>query len=289
MRQQLLAEPKTYFAFMSYHIGKERAFFGVAEFLNLKVYVTPSKLRVLELLNLPERWMRMVVKDPRAACIGVGGRVNEDVVAEDVKKLGFRRGVIIRPTGWSFGKSTKSLVSSRVSAHNIIIASAPYSEHSSYDEIRECVKSLKPKKVIPTVNAETSGQRNKLVEKELIGFLDLKEDKRRIDAYFKVNHGNRSLGGRTGGIGEKREKGASAEVHAAVFGTSKAIDLTASPTKADEPHASKIFNIDDVDVDEQRRILKQLEAAGRKRSSGPGTLSAPKKLSAFEKFFKPKK
>ena len=154
MREQLLAERNTLFAFMSYHIGKERAFFGAAEYLNMKVYVQPKKLRVLRLLNLPERWMRLVVDDPREAKIHVGGRVNEDAVAEDVKKLGFVRGVIVRPTGWSFGKNSRSLVSSRVSAHGVVVASAPYSEHSSYEEIRECVKALKPKRVIPTVGIE---------------------------------------------------------------------------------------------------------------------------------------
>lgn len=34
----------------------------------------------------------------------------------------------------------------------------PYSEHSSFDELQECVRYLKPKKIIPTVNADTSQQ-----------------------------------------------------------------------------------------------------------------------------------
>jgi len=274
MREQLLAERNTLFAFMSYHIGKERAFFGAAEYLNMKVYVQPKKLRVLRLLNLPERWMRLVVGDPREAKIHVGGRVNEDVVNEDVKKLGFVRGVIVRPTGWSFGKNSRSLVSSRVSAHGVVVASAPYSEHSSYEEIRECVKALRPKRVIPTVNAETSAQRQKLVEKELIGFLDLKEDKRRIDAYFGQ--------GGTAAVVKKK-------THAPATTEDGAIDLTASPPPGNEkkpparsPDVS--CNLDEVDVAEQRRLFERLEAENRKR---PKTAAANKPPSILHKFFKP--
>lgn len=258
MREQLLAEGRTLFKFMSYHIGKERAFFGVAEYLNMKVYVSPNKLRVLELLNLPETWMRLVVGDPKSARIHVGGRVNEEVVAEDVKMLGFVKGVIVRPTGWSFGKNSRSLVNWRVSAHGVVVASAPYSEHSSYSEIRECVKALKPKRVIPTVNAETSAQREKLVEKELVGFLDLKGDKRRIDSYFSF----------CGGGVKKNAAVAEPAAGADTMAATTVVDLTASPGLA-MPPKEMLFNVDDVDVAEQRRILEQLQTAARnKESSG---------------------
>jgi len=37
-----------------------------------------------------------------------------------------------------------------------------YSEHSSFEELKNCVKSLKPRKVIPTVNIATQIKREKM-------------------------------------------------------------------------------------------------------------------------------
>ncbi len=267
IRQQLLAEPKTYFAFHSYHIGKERAFFGAAEFLNMAIYVTPKKRAVLEQLNLPERWTRLMVRDPNSARIRVGGRVNEDEVHEDVKKLGFARGVIIRPTGWSYRRGGP-LVSSRVSAHGVIVASAPYSEHSNYTEIRECVKALKPSRVIPTVG----GAGDALVEKELIGLMDLKDDKRRIDSYFSTQRVS------------KKSREASDGSRQPIF--------------------NELFDIEAVDVAEQRRILKGLSSLEHRNvansanssserrvkvdASSGGGAPPPRKPTIFDKFFRSK-
>ena len=269
MRQQMLAEPKTYFAFHSYHIGKERAFFGAAEFLNMAIYVTDKKWAVLDLLDLPERWTKLMVRDPTAARIRVGGRVNEDEVYEDVKKLGLARGVIIRPTGWAYRRAGP-LVTSRVSAHGVIVASAPYSEHSNYSEIRECVKSLKPRRVIPTVG----GAGDALVEKELIGLMDLKDDKRRIDSYFS----SRSV--------TKKSREARHDPGEARSGVSErqVIDLVGCPDgPVHLPESDKLFDIGRVDVAEQRRILEELSSREDKNHA-PGH----KKPTIMEKFFRTK-
>jgi len=51
--------------------------------------------------------------------------------------------------GWSFQKKGVNVRKDG----NITIYGIPYSEHSSYDELRDCVRTLRPRKLVPTVNA----------------------------------------------------------------------------------------------------------------------------------------
>ena len=44
----------------SYHIGKEKAYFGAAIQLGMKVYVTQAKSKTLRLLNLPKEWYEII-------------------------------------------------------------------------------------------------------------------------------------------------------------------------------------------------------------------------------------
>ena len=52
--------------------------------------------------------------------------------------------------GWTFRKSGKLDVRQE---GNVKVYGIPYSEHSSYTELRACVATLRPLKLIPTVNA----------------------------------------------------------------------------------------------------------------------------------------
>jgi hypothetical protein len=69
------------------------------------------------------------------------------------------------------------------------VYAVPYSEHSSYTELREFIKVLKPKKITPTVNAATKEERVKLVNKHFLDLIDLKEDANKLDFYFKRGSG----------------------------------------------------------------------------------------------------
>ena len=63
--------------------------------------------------------------------------------------------------GWSFRKNGLDVrYHDRVTIYGI-----PYSEHSSFAELRECVKALRPLKVIPTVNASNPAAARRLVDR----------------------------------------------------------------------------------------------------------------------------
>ena len=54
--------------------------------------------------------------------------------------------VAFRPSGWCFGRGGARRHGS-VTVHEVA-----YSEHSSFDELRDCVRELSPRRIIPTVN-----------------------------------------------------------------------------------------------------------------------------------------
>ena len=60
--------------------------------------------------------------------------------------------VAFRPTGWcntrSTGAAGRVVRTGKVTLHEV-----PYSEHSSFEELRTCLRDLQPLKVVPTVNA----------------------------------------------------------------------------------------------------------------------------------------
>jgi hypothetical protein len=63
--------------------------------------------------------------------------------------------------GWSFQKSGLSCRREG----DVAIYGVPYSEHSSFAELRDCVKTLRPRRIVPTVNASTPAASRALVDR----------------------------------------------------------------------------------------------------------------------------
>ncbi|GAB2276374.1 hypothetical protein Dimus_011102 [Dionaea muscipula] len=149
--------PRTLFLIGCYTIGKERLFLEVARVVNKKVHVTAAKLRVLKCLGLPEEDMQRFTIHEEESHIHV---VPLWTLAsfKRLKQLSCRYAnrfsliISFSPTGWTFAKGKKKSTGRRWQQGTIIRYEVPYSEHSSFSELKEAVKFLSPETIIPSVN-----------------------------------------------------------------------------------------------------------------------------------------
>jgi DNA cross-link repair 1A protein len=158
---------RTLHLFGAYTIGKERMYLSVAERFGLKVYVDPARHRILSALDWPRERMNLLTRDRAETCIWVVplGHINMKKMPEYLSSANskpfaprYDRVVGYRPTGWSMpSKPGAGLVSTR-SSGNLAIHSVPYSEHSSFPELVDCLACLRPARIVPTVNVSTSDE-----------------------------------------------------------------------------------------------------------------------------------
>ena len=167
---------KTLHLFGAYTIGKEKMYLSVAMKLKMKVYVDNRRHRILSALQWPKECMNLLTTRKEEASIWVVplGDINFKKMPGYLPTANskpfafpFKRVVGYRPTGWSMGgKPASSLVSTRKS-DNITIYSIPYSEHSSFPELLDCLDCLQPQRIIPTVSASKSEEQVNVLLKSL--------------------------------------------------------------------------------------------------------------------------
>lgn len=194
--QEQQREPETLFIVGSYQIGKEKAARAVAEAVNSSVFVDHRRWQTIKFAG----WGDMKLKsglplwsidktDCRVWMVPLGG-LGHDVLLHSLEssKGKFRSVVAFRPTGWSFSRAMERQGASGIKAWmendgRTRVFAVPYSEHSSFTELRDLVAMLKPERVIPTVNAETRAARERVMA-PLLGLLDLRNDRERMDYYL---------------------------------------------------------------------------------------------------------
>jgi DNA cross-link repair 1A protein len=129
----------------SYTIGKERVFRAVAEALGSRIWAHAEKRRVLLALH-DEELERQLTTDASEADVHVTtmSSVRLDALVEYAKRPGvaakYDRILGLRPTGWSHNQSLPALSHIKPQRKgNVEVYGVPYSEHSSYDELKRCV------------------------------------------------------------------------------------------------------------------------------------------------------
>ncbi|KAK8694450.1 hypothetical protein V6N13_072002 [Hibiscus sabdariffa] len=186
------------FLVATYVVGKEKILVEIARQCKRKIFVDGRKMEILNVLGYGKD-EDFTVDESESDVHVVGWNVLGEtwpyfrpnfVKMKDIMvEKGYEKVVGFVPTGWTYEiKRNKFSVRSKdlVEIHLV-----PYSEHSNYDELREYVKFLKPKKVIPTVGMDIEKLDSKHADKlrkHFVGLVDEMANKK--DFLMGFHRGN---------------------------------------------------------------------------------------------------
>ncbi|XP_030195806.1 DNA cross-link repair 1A protein [Gadus morhua] len=149
--------PRTLVVCGSYSIGKEKVFLALADALGSNVCLSRDKYNTMCCLE-SEPIRKLLTTDWKAAQVHVLPmmQLNVKKLQDHLSRFSaqYDRLVAFKPTGWTFSKQMDSVDDIRPQIYgNITLYGVPYSEHSSFLEMKRFVQWLRPLKIIPTVNA----------------------------------------------------------------------------------------------------------------------------------------
>ncbi|CAO2825368.1 unnamed protein product [Amaranthus hypochondriacus] len=170
------------FLVATYVIGKERILVEIARKCRCKVYVDSRKMTILRALGYENE--DVFTEDESASDVHVVGwnvlgetwpyfRPNFVKMKEIMVEKEYSKVVGFVPTGWTYEVKRNKFSVRKKDSFEIHLV--PYSEHSNYNELREYVKFLKPKCVIPTVGSDVENVDSKhaiKMRKHFAGLVD---------------------------------------------------------------------------------------------------------------------
>ncbi|RLM74609.1 hypothetical protein C2845_PM15G07040 [Panicum miliaceum] len=166
-RRYLKKQPKTLIVVGAYSIGKENVYLAISQALEVPIYTDASRRRILHSFG----WMdlsKRICSCNQSSPLHVLplGSVNHENLKKYLGTLNQRFLAVLafRPTGWTFSEATgKQLDLIKPSSKgSVTIYGVPYSEHSSFTELKDFVMFVRPLKVIPTVNVGNAASRDKM-------------------------------------------------------------------------------------------------------------------------------
>ncbi|MCO5594627.1 hypothetical protein L7F22_048660 [Adiantum nelumboides] len=150
----------------AYSIGKERVYLGIAEALNVPIFVESRRSRILGALEWPEIVSKLS-SDANSTLLHVLpiGHLRPEKLRAYLQSYPKYNAVLaFRPTGWTYSEKIGNelhLLKPTVTG-SITVYGVPYSEHSSFTELQEFVQFLQPENIIPTVNVGNPQTRDRM-------------------------------------------------------------------------------------------------------------------------------
>lgn len=163
----LKKQPKTLIIVGAYSIGKESVYLAISKALMVKIHADSSRRRILKSFGWPEISGSLCTdgNDTPLHVLPMSS-LKFEILEKYMKSYSGRYTSVLafRPTGWTFSETTGSQLDliKPNSKGSVTIYGVPYSEHSSFTELREFVQFLGPEKIIPTVNMGNAATRDKM-------------------------------------------------------------------------------------------------------------------------------
>jgi len=156
------SNPNTVVMVGAYTVGKERIFKAIAEDLKSKVWGDKRRVKTWRCLNDPAILNRVENDRNRAQVqVVMNNLISWPKLLAELDKLGGKWNHVlgVKPTGWAHSKGEDKELSLAnikiVTRGHVSILEVPYSEHSSYSELKRFVQYLRigsERDIIPTVN-----------------------------------------------------------------------------------------------------------------------------------------
>ncbi|XP_066478307.1 DNA cross-link repair 1A protein [Tiliqua scincoides] len=164
--EMVTLNPRTLVVCGTYSIGKEKVFLAIAEVLGSKVSMSQDKYKTLQCLEsatvnslITLDWNHTLIHLLPMMQINFKGLQNHLNKFSD----NFDQILAFKPTGWTYSDRCLSLSDIQPQTKGkLTIYGIPYSEHSSFLEMKRFVQWLKPQKIIPTVNIGNWKSRNEM-------------------------------------------------------------------------------------------------------------------------------
>ncbi|EEC71290.1 hypothetical protein OsI_03304 [Oryza sativa Indica Group] len=212
----------------TYVVGKERILLEVARRCGCKIHVDSRKMEILTLLGIGGE-DGVFTEDAAATDVHVTGwnilgetwpyfRPNFVKMKEIMVERGYNKAVGFVPTGWMY--ETKKEGFAVRTKDSLEIHLVPYSEHSSYNELRDYVKFLHPKRVIPTVGLDGGKLDSKeafALQKHFAGLVDETANKQEFLMAFQRSSRNATLGPEDAVTGLSQQEGEVQELEEATL------------------------------------------------------------------------
>ncbi|KAL5265521.1 hypothetical protein ACHWQZ_G006293 [Mnemiopsis leidyi] len=157
--------PDTLIVCGSYTIGKERIVEGIASVLDCKICVNQTKMNLIKLQGNNELSSRLTKCINSRVHIVPMKEINPGSLSKLLARTTYTSVVGVKPTGWTHTKDTDLADIRPTGRGKVRIYSVPYSEHSSYSELEEFVRTVSVKKVISTVMPRTEEKRKHMFQK----------------------------------------------------------------------------------------------------------------------------
>ncbi|KAI3916883.1 hypothetical protein MKW98_014344 [Papaver atlanticum] len=166
-KDSLKKQPKTLVIVGAYSIGKERVYLAISEALGVNIYTNAQRRRILQSFDWPVLSGRLSshAHDTPLHVLPISSLRHDTLNQYLESNLDHYRSILaFRPTGWTYSGANGSNLDliKPTTRGNVTIYGVPYSEHSSFLELREFVQFLRPEKIIPTVNIGNASQRDKM-------------------------------------------------------------------------------------------------------------------------------